>query len=249
MRDQSNKRRRSVGRYSISQPVLQVEAPRLLKGQGRFTDDVFLDRQTHAVFLRSPHAHAAIRSIDASAAEAMPGVLAILTGDDYAKDGLGHVRGLSPAKRRDGSNMFRPPRPALARDKVRHLGQAVALVVAETVAQARAALESIVVDYDVLPASVSTARANDPATPPVWDECPDNEALYATRGDRAAADAAFAGAAHVVRDRFVVSRIAASTMEPRAVCATYDSGRESYTIYACHQRPYVWRTMLAEHVF
>jgi carbon-monoxide dehydrogenase large subunit len=238
-----------VTRYSISQPVLQVEAPRLLKGQGRFTDDVFLDRQSYAVFLRSPHAHAVIQNINVVQAQTMPGVLAVLTGQDYAADGLGHVRGLSPAKRRDGSPMFRPPRPGLARDKVRHLGQAVALVVADTLAQARAALEHIVVDYEVLQAHVSVATANDPATPPVWAECPDNEALYASRGDRKAADEAFARAKHVVRDRFVVSRVAASTMEPRAVVAAYDSGRESYTIYACHQRPYVWRTMLAEHVF
>jgi carbon-monoxide dehydrogenase large subunit len=238
-----------VTRFSISQPVLQVEAPRLLKGQGRFTDDVFLDRQTHAAFLRSPHAHAAILGIDASVAENMPGVLAVLTGKDYAADALGHVRGLSPAKRRDGSPMFRPPRPGLTIDKVRHVGQAVAIVVAETVAQARAAIEAIVVDYDVLPANVSTAAANDPATPPVWDECPDNEALYASRGDSKAADEAFARAAHIVRDRFVVSRVAASTMEPRAVVADYDGGRDSFTIYACHQRPYVWRTMLSEHVF
>ncbi len=108
-------------RYSISQPVRQVEAPRLMKGEGRYTDDILLDRQAHAVFLRSPHAHADILRTDTSAAKAMPGVIEILTGEDWAADGLGDVRGLSPAKRRDGSPMFRPPRPGITRDRVRHI--------------------------------------------------------------------------------------------------------------------------------
>ncbi len=104
-------------RYAISQPVTQVEAPRLLTGKGRFTDDVELPRQAVAVFLRSPHAHADIKGIDISAAAAMPGVVAVLTGEDYAADGLGQVTGISPAQRRDGTAMFRPPRPALTRDR------------------------------------------------------------------------------------------------------------------------------------
>ncbi len=107
-------------RYGISQPVTQVEAPRLVTGRGRYTDDVNLPRQAAAIFLRSPHAHADIVRIDTSAAEAIPGVLAVLTGDDYAADGLGEIIGGSPLRRRDGSQMYRPPRPALTRDRVRH---------------------------------------------------------------------------------------------------------------------------------
>ena len=236
-------------RYSISQPVLQVEAPRLLQGQGRFTDDLFLDRQTYAVFLRSPHAHARLVRVDATAARQMPGVLAVLTGADYAAEGLGDVRGANPAKRRDGSPMFRPPRPALTHDRVRHVGQSIAVVVAESIAQAKDAAEAIQVDYELLPIQLETATANLPGAPVVWDECPNNEPVYAVKGDRQAADRAFVEAHVVVEDRFVVSRVAANTMEPRAVCATYDRGREHFTIYACHQRPYVWRSMLAQYVF
>jgi carbon-monoxide dehydrogenase large subunit len=236
-------------RYSISQPVRQVEAPRLLKGQGRFTDDVTFDNQAYAVFLRSPHAHAEILNIDTRAALQMPGVLAILTGEDYAADGLGDVRGISPAKKRDGSPMFRPSRPGLTRDRVRHVGQAVAIVIAESVLEAKDAAERIEIDYKILPIVLSTAEGNSSGAPAVWAECPNNEPVYASKGKREAVDKIFAAAAHVVRDRFVVNRVAACTMETRAVNAEYDAGREHYTIYACHQRPYVWRTMMTKFVF
>ncbi|MFN3890583.1 MAG: xanthine dehydrogenase family protein molybdopterin-binding subunit [Beijerinckiaceae bacterium] len=236
-------------RYSISQPVRQVEAPRLLQGRGRFTDDVTLDNQAYAVFLRSPHAHAEIAKIDTRAALQAPGVIAILTGDDYAADGLGHVRGPSPAKKRDGSAMFRPPRPGLTRDRVRHVGQPVAIVIAESIADAKDAAERIEVEYKTLPIVLSTAEGNLPGAPPVWAECPNNEPVYASKGNRETADQVFASADHVVRDRFVVNRVAASTMETRAVNAEYDAGRDHYTIYACQQRPYVWRTMMTKFVF
>ena len=236
-------------RYAISQPVTQVEAPRLLTGKGRFTDDLNLPRQAFAVFLRSPHAHADIQNIDKSAAEAMPGVLAVLTGADYDADGLGNVRGASPAKRRDGSPMYRPPRPALTRDRVRHVGQSLALVIAESINQAKDAAEAIEVTYAALPAHLSTATANEPKTPALWEDCPDNEAVFFESGDSGAVDEAMARAAHVVRDRFVVNRVAANAMEPRAVVGDYDVGRDHYTIYACHQRPYIWRTMMTKHVF
>jgi carbon-monoxide dehydrogenase large subunit len=236
-------------RFSIGQPVTQVEAPRLLTGNGRFTDDIAVARQAHAVFVRSPHAHADILGMDLSAAASLPGVLAILTGDEYAADGLGHVTGISPAHRRDGTTMFRPPRPALTQDRVRHVGQLVAMVIAETLNQARDAAETIAVDYAILPAQLSTAAANRPETPALWPDCPDNEAVFAEVGDRAAVDAALAGAAHVVRETFVINRITANPMEPRAVVADYDAGRRHYTIHACQQRPHVWRTMIAKHLF
>ena len=236
-------------RYSISQPVTQVEAPRLVTGKGRYTDDVTLPRQAYAVFLRSPHAHADIMRLDTSEAEKLPGVLAILTGRDYAADGLGPVIGISPLKRRDGSPMFRPPRPALVADRVRHIGQSVAIVVAESIAQAKDAAEHIDVEFAPLSAHVTTADANDPETPQIWDGCPNNEPVYVEHGDEAAVDAALAGAAHVVREHLVVNRVAACTMEPRAVVADYDQGRDHYTIYACHQRPYIWRTMMTKHLF
>jgi carbon-monoxide dehydrogenase large subunit len=236
-------------RYAISQPVTQVEAPRLLTGKARFTDDVTLPRQAFAVFLRSPHAHADIVRIDTSAAEAMAGVLAVLTGADYAADGLGPVRGISPLRRRDGSPMYRPQRPALTRDRVRHVGQSVAVVIAESVNQARDAAEAIEANYAPLPVQLSTADANRPGVPLLWPDCPNNEPVFVETGDSAAVDAALAGAAHVVRETFIVNRVTANAMEPRAVVADYDQGRDHFTIYACLQRPYIWRTMMTRHVF
>ncbi len=236
-------------RYAISQPVTQVEAPRLLTGQGRYTDDIFLPGLAVAVFLRSPHAHADIVAIDTSGAKAMQGVIEILTGADYDADGLGVVRGPSPLKQRDGSPMYRPPRPALTRDRVRHVGQSVALVIAETINQAKDAAEAIEVEYAPLPASLSTTDANQPGAPALWDDCPNNEPVFAEHGDGAAVDAALAAAPHVVADRFVINRVAANTMEPRAVVGEYDAGRDHFTIHACHQRPYIWRSMMTKHVF
>lgn len=236
-------------RYSISQPVTQVEAPRLVSGKGRFTDDISLPRQAVGAFLRSPYAHADIVSINTDAAAALPGVITILTGEDYAADGLGVVRGISPLKKRDGSPMYRPPRPALTRDRVRHVGQSVALVVAETLNQAKDAAEAIEIDYNPLPAHFETATANQPDAPQLWEDCPSNEPVFAQHGDSQAVDAALASARHVLRETFVVNRVAANTMEPRSVVGDYDEGRDHYTIYACHQRPYIWRTMMCDHVF
>ncbi len=238
-----------MARYAISQPVTQVEAPRLLKGKGRYTSDVFLDRVCHAYFLRSPHAHADIVSIDTTAAKAMPGVLEVLTGADYEAEGLGRLGGMSPFKRRDGSPMYRPPRPALTRDRVRHIGQSVAVVIAESVNQAKDAAEAIEVEYAVLPTVTSTAAANQPGMPILWPDCANNEPLHVELGNAAAVDAAMARAAHVVKDYFPVTRVSANAIEPRAVVAHYDEGRGHFTVYACMQRPYIWRTLMTQDIF
>ncbi|MEC8622205.1 MAG: molybdopterin cofactor-binding domain-containing protein, partial [Pseudomonadota bacterium] len=236
-------------RYSVSQPVRQLEAPRLLKGQGKYTDDVALPNQAFAIFLRSPHAHAEIKKIDIAKAEAMPGVLTILTGEDYQADNLGPVRGISPFKKRDGSPMYRPDRPALAINSVLHVGHLVAMVVAETVYQAKDAAEAILVDYESLPANVSTAEANLGSVPDLYEDCPQNEPVYREHGDASAVDAAIERAAHVVTGIFPVNRVAANSMEPRAVNASYEPGRGHYNVFACLQRPYVWRTMMCKHIF
>ena len=236
-------------RYSISQPVNAVEAPRLLMGKGRFTDDIALPRQAHAVFLRSPHAHADITRIDTAAASAMPGILAVLTGEDYAADGLGDVPGTAPPKRRGGQPGYRPPRPPLTTDRVRHVGQAIAVVIGETINQAKDAVEAIEVDFDPLPIHLDAVTGTDPATPLLWEACENNEAFFVEKGDGAATEAALAAAPHVVRDTFPVSRVAANAMEPRAVVASYDSGADHFTIYACQQRPFTWRTMMTKHIF
>jgi carbon-monoxide dehydrogenase large subunit len=236
-------------RYAISQPVNAVEAPRLLQGRGRYTDDIQLPRMAHAVFLRSPHAHAVIKSIDTRAAQQMPGVLAVLTGEDWAADKLGNVPGNAPPKRKGGEPGYRPLRPGLTRDKVRHVGQMVAMVVADSVYEAKDAMDRIEVDYEVLDPITDAVAANREGAPLVWPDCPFNESFYAQKGDAAAAEAALAKAPRVVRDHFVVTRVAASTMEPRSVVAEYDQGRDHFTVYACQQRPFVWRTMMTKGVF
>ena len=231
------------------QPVPRTEDPRLLRGHGKYTDDFTLPHQAQAVFLRSPHAHAEIVSIDRSAAEAMPGVLAILTGEDYVADGLGDIIGGSPRTRRDGSTMFRPPRPALTRDRVRFVGQPVVMVVADTVDQAKDAAEAVNVTYTPLPVTMTTASSNQPGASALWDDLPDNESFFYEVGDGAAVDAAMEKAAHIVRQRFEINRVSANTMEPRGALGHYEAGDDHYTIYVGHQRPYVFRTSLTKNLF
>jgi len=236
-------------RFSISQPVTQVEAPRLLQGQARFTDDISLPRECFAVFLRSAHAHADIVRIDCTAARAMHGVIAVLTGEDYAADGLGDVPGNAPPKRRGGEPGYRPPRPGLTRDRVRHVGQAIAVVVAESINLAKDAVEAIDIEFAALPAYLDPVANNRPDAPLLWPDCVNNEAFFVEKGDAAATEAGLAKAALVVRDSFKVSRVTANTLEPRAVVAEYDAGRDHFTVYACQQRPFVWRTMMTKHIF
>jgi carbon-monoxide dehydrogenase large subunit len=236
-------------KYAVGQSVPRTEDPRLLKGRGSYVDDFALPNQAHAVMVRSPHAHAEIKGIDASAALAQPGVLAVLTGADYEADGLGGIVGPSPFKRRDGSTMYRPPRPAVTRDRVRHVGQIVAMVVAESVNVAKDAADLVDVDYETLPVVVETGKAADPDAPQIWDECANNESFFYECGDRDATDAAIASAPHVFSQRFVINRVHANTMEPRGALAEYDPGRDHYTLYAGIQRPYAGRATLCKNLF
>src|SRR5215831_20314331 len=153
--------------FGIGQPVRRVEDRRFITGRGNYVDDIHLPRQAHAFMLRSPHAHARIGAIDATAARSAPGVLAVLTGEDLARDGIGPIPCVSAVTNRDGSSAALPPRPVLARDRLRHVGDTVAIVVAETAAAARDAAELISVDYEPLPAVVETANALDPGQPQV----------------------------------------------------------------------------------
>ncbi len=234
-------------KYAVGQAVPRTEDPRLLRGHGNYVDDFNEPGQAHAFMVRTPYAHAEIKSIDVAEASSMPGVLAVLTGADYSADGLGFIAGPTPYKRRDGSVMFRPPRPALTADRVRHVGQTVAMVVAETVDQAKDAAEAVAVDYDPLPVNVVTEEARGSAA--IWDDCPDNESFFYQVGDKDAVGAAVAGAAHVVRQRYVINRITANTMEPRGVLAEYDEGTARYTIHTGVQRPYAWRANLSKNLF
>jgi carbon-monoxide dehydrogenase large subunit len=220
----------------------------LLKGGGRYVDDVVLPRMAFGYVLRSPHAHAKLLSIDTVRASAAPGVLLVLTGADWKRSGWGDLPVPGGQQRRDGSPMYRSPYPALAQERVRWAGDYVAFVVAETYAQAADAAELIAVDYEPLPAVTSTADAMAPGSPRVWDDCPDNICFVHLAGDKAAADAAFARADHVVRHRLVVNRVTAVTMEPRGCIGDYDAASGHYTLYGQPQGVHTFRSDLATRV-
>jgi carbon-monoxide dehydrogenase large subunit len=224
----------------IGQPVRRKEDRRLLTGQGAFSDDINLPGQAYAVFVRSPHAHARIRAIDASAALAIPGVLGVLTGKDLLADGLQplphHVLSMHPAEirlvNRDGSPPFSAPHYALAADKVRYVGEQIAVVIGTAVAFAKDGAERVEVDYEILPAVTDTIAAAQPDAPKIWDEARSNVCLDADSGDSAATAAAFARAAHIVRFATVINRVTGVTMEPRAALCEYDQAAQHYTLYA-----------------
>jgi carbon-monoxide dehydrogenase large subunit len=225
-----------------------VEDRRLLQGLGRYSDDVNLPRQVHAMVVRSPHAHARILSIRGADALQAPGALAVLTGADLAADGLGNLPTDSSRKRRDGSPAFTTPRPALARERVRHVGDPVALVVAETAEQAADAGERVVVDYEPLPAVIGAAPATSAGASAVWDEAPDNVAFVWQAGSRDAVARAFEEAAHVSRLDFVVTRVAALPLEPRGAVGEFDRRSGRYTLHTGIQAPHGLRALLAEQV-
>src|SRR5215472_11333532 len=212
-----------VQKFGIGQAVSRFEDLRLVRGGGRYVDDVALPGMAFGYVLRSPHAHAKIHSIDVTAAQAAPGVLAVLAGADWRASGWGDLPVPGGLKRRDGSPLYRPRYPALASDRVRYVGDPIAFVVADTQRQAMDAAELIEVDYEPLPANTSTADAASPNAPRVWDDCPDNICFVAQFGDKAATDAAFARADKVVRHRFVINRITAATMEPRGAVGDYNA--------------------------
>jgi len=239
----------TVEKYAMGQSVHRLEDPHLLQGLGRYSDDVNLPRQAYAVVVRSVHAHARLRSIDASAALKAPGALAVLTGDDLAADGLGNLPTDSNRKRRDGSPAFTTPRPALIGGRVRHVGDPLALVVAETPEQAVDAAALVAVDYEPLPAVAEAVEARRPGAPAVWDEAPDNVAFVWEVGSRDAVARAFEAAAHVTRLDFVVSRVAAAPLEPRGGVGEFDRRSGRYTLHTGIQAPHGLRTLLAEQVF
>src|SRR5882762_10350696 len=239
----------TVEKYAMGQSVHRLEDPHLLQGLGRYSDDVNLPRQAYAVVVRSVHAHARLRGIEASAALKAPGALAVLTGDDLAADGLGNLPTDSNRKRRDGSPAFTTPRPALIRGRVRHVGDPLALVVAETPEQAVDAAALVAVDYEPLPAVAEAVEARRPGAPAVWDEAPDNVAFVWEVGSRDAVARAFEQATHVTRLDFVVSRVAAAPLEPRGGVGEFDRRSGRYTLHTGIQAPHGLRTLLAEQVF
>ncbi|MBT5050228.1 MAG: xanthine dehydrogenase family protein molybdopterin-binding subunit [Rhodospirillaceae bacterium] len=238
-----------MGEFAIGQPVPREEDPRLLTGGGDFLDDVNLRDQTWGHVLRSPHAHAKISSIDISVARAAPGVIAVLTGEDWMAENYGTLPCEENRKKADGSPMFQPYRGALVTDRVRFVGDYVAFVVAETRLQARDAAELIHVTYEPLPSVSSVEAAIAPGAQPIWDENPDNFSFTHAEGDLAAVDSAFAAADHVVSHKLVVNRVAAVTMEPRGCLGDYDRRSERYTLYTGLQNPHPVRYQITQQVF
>jgi carbon-monoxide dehydrogenase large subunit len=230
----------------IGQSVRRKEDSRFLQGAGQYTDDVILPHQSYACFLRSPHAHAKIRSIDTKAAKASPGVVAVFTGAD-----LTGVNGLPCGwliTGTDGKPMNEPPHPVLAQAKVRHVGDPVALVIAESAHQAKDAAEAITVDYEVLPAVVNCVDALKSGAPQIHDGAPGNKCYTWALGDKAAVDAAFEKAAHVAKVDIVNNRLIPNAIEPRAVNASYNRAEQSYQLYVANQNPHVERLLMTAFV-
>jgi aerobic carbon-monoxide dehydrogenase large subunit len=235
-------------RFGIGQPVTRKEDPRFLTGRGRYVADIDLARQAHAVFIYSTHAHALIRAIDKSAAEQMPGVLAVLTGADWAADGLGTLDPEVMAEDMGGPAGFRTKHPPLAQGRVRHVGERVAVVITETEAQGRDAAERVSVDYEVLPAVVRAEDAVRTGAPVVHDGAVNNTSFTMQMGNPSAVDAAFARAHHVTRLSLLNNRLTAVTMEPRGCIGDYDPGTRRWTLYSSTQNVHGTRQILAHQI-
>ncbi len=235
-------------KFGVGQAVHRLEDNTLVRGQATYTDDLKMDDALHAYVLRSPVAHANILGIDLEDAKGAPGVHTILTGDDVAADDLGPIPCAIPMQNADGSDRADTPRPILAQGRVRHVGDPVALIVADTLAQAKDAAELVVVDYDELPAVVDAAVAAEPGAPLVWDDIDNNTAFEWANpaNDREGTDKAFAAAAHVTKLRVINNRVVVNSMEPRACVATYDAADDKSYLYTPTQGPHVIRGQLAD---
>lgn len=231
---------------SIAKPTRRREDGRFLTGRGTYADDIDLPGQAHAIFVRSPHAHGLIRGIALDAARAAPGVLGLYTAAALEAAGIGPIPYL-PMPKFPLATQIDAPRPVLATGRVRHVGEPVVLVVAETLAAAQDAAELVGLDIDPLPAVTDTAAAVRPGAPAVWDAAPDNVGLTWHGGDRAAADAAFARAAHVTRLRLVNNRVVANPIEPRTCIAAYEAASETWQLIAASQGVQYMLRVLCEH--
>ena len=228
-------------------PVLRVEDERLLTGGGQFLDDREVSDLAHAAVVRSPYPHARILEVDVAAARIIPGVLLVLTGEDYVADGLGSIPCQDACQTRDGTPRPDLPFPALARERVLYVGEAVALVVAETEVIARDAAELVEVTYEPLPANTELDRAAEDGMPLLWPQCPANEVFYATQGDPQSTDIEFANAAHIVRQRLVNQRVSANPLEARGYIGRFRD--DKYELYGGVHSPHLFRTQLTRDVF
>jgi carbon-monoxide dehydrogenase large subunit len=235
-----------MGATGIGAAVRRREDIRFITGKGQYTDDISRPGETRALFLRSPHAHAKIKRVDAKAAASMPGVLAVLTGAELAADKIGNLICGWMIHSKDGSPMKMAPHPAIAADKACYVGDPVAVVIAETLAQGRDALEKIKVDYEVLPAIVDPAKAQ--SAPAIHEVAPKNTIYQWHLGDAKAVDAALKGAKHVTRLDIVNNRLVPNAMEPRVAIAEYDAGTGQLTLWNTTQNPHVARLVISAFV-
>ncbi len=236
-----------MSQEGIGAAVRRKEDKRFITGKGNYTDDIERPNQTYAYFLRSPVAHANIKSLDIAPAQAAPGVVAVFTGQDLVEAGVGGLPCGWGVNNKDGTPMAEPAHPPICADRVRHVGDQVAVVIAETYTQAKDAAELIEVDYDELPV-VANIQAADGNAGQVWDEAPGNVCFDWEIGDRAAAEAALAGAAHVVELDLINNRLVPNAMEPRAAIGEYDEGTGQYTLYTTSQNPHVIRLLMGAYV-
>src|ERR1700730_11737894 len=235
-------------RFGIGQPVTRKEDVRFLTGRGRYVADIDLVRQAHAVFIYSAHAHAQIRAIDKTAAEQMPGIFAVLTGEDWAGDGMGTLDPEVMAEDMGGPKAFRTKRPPLAQGRVRYVGERVAVVIAETEPLARDAAELVSVDYEVLPAVVRAEDSVRPGAPLIHQGAAENTSFTMRVGNADAADTAFARAHHITRLSLYNNRLTAVTMVPRGCLAEYDLGTRRYTLSTSTQTVHAARQILAHQI-
>lgn len=231
---------------SIGKSVLRKEDMRFITGNGRYTDDINLRGQTYGYFVRSPYAHAVVGEVDTSAAQSMPGVVAVLTGKQVAEDELGTLPCGWMIHSKDGSEMKQPPHPVMAATKVNYVGEPLALVVADSFDEAKNAAELVSVEYEELPAVVSTADAQSCAD--IYEEAPGNTCYEWELGEKEATDAAIEGAAHVTRYTLTNSRLIPNALEPRAAIADYNRGTEELTLYTTSQNPHLARLILSAFV-
>jgi carbon-monoxide dehydrogenase large subunit len=236
-------------RFGSGRDALRSEDEPLLTGRGRFTDDLAPSGAAHAAFVRAPIGHGVIKSVEVAAAAKLPGVAGIFTGADLERDGIGAIPPMVLMPGRGGSQMFGAAMPVLAAKRVRYVGEPVAIVVAETAAQAQDAAEAVAVELDELPAVADVERAAAAGAPAIWDEAPGNVCLDWEDGDAQAVDAAFAKAAHVARVNLLDTRVAVAAMEPRAAIGAWDAASGRYTLTAGTQGVALVRKMLAESVF
>jgi carbon-monoxide dehydrogenase large subunit len=237
-----------MGETGIGAAVRRKEDFRFITGKGQYTDDISRPGQTYIHFVRSPHAHAKIKKIDATAAKGMPGVVAVLTGADLAADKIGNLICGWAITSKDGTPMKMSAHPAIANEKANHVGDAVAVVVAETLAQAKDAGEKLVIDYEVLTAVADPAKAQAAGAPLIHEVAPNNTIYQWHLGDQKAVEAAFKAANHVTKLDFINNRLVPNAIEPRAAIGDYDAGQDTLTLWNTTQNPHVARLVIAAFV-